>query len=142
MFMIQFLKAIYLTAFTILYRIPGGNPYVKNTQAVTVITVVEWFILLEIAGWFDMLIGERFLLLISSTKLAVLILFLALYFPNYRVLVTRGRGNTFEREFDNFSKSRRIFLVTSCAILLLASIASFMYLFHAYHRFFHIISKQ
>lgn len=119
--MIRFFKELYLTAYVLLYRIPGGTTYVKTTQAATIIMLIEWLMLAEIGSCIAILSGTRFL--IFSSKLLMLISGLALYYPNYRILVIRGHGIKFEREFNNLKKSRRILLVVSCAVLLLATIA-------------------
>jgi len=142
--MIQFFKEIYLTAFSILFKIPGGNTKGKIAGAVTLITLIEWLILAGIASWIDIFTGTRFLLsdansLISS-KLIVVVLLLALGSVNNRVLVTRGHGIKFEREFNNLKKSRKNLLIASCVTLSLTAIAFFIRSRLAYRHFFQINS--
>jgi hypothetical protein len=131
--MIQFFKELYLTAFTLLYRIPGGNTYGKTTGSVTIITLMEWGIIVGIASWIDIIVGIKTLLSFSTLSLAIC--FFALYFVNYRVLVTRGHGIKFEHEFGNLGKSRRILLVATCAVLLFAIISFAVYSTLAHRRF-------
>ena len=57
--MIQFLKELYLTAYVLLYRIPGGGTYVKTTQAATIIMLIEWFIFADIRFLIATLMGTR-----------------------------------------------------------------------------------
>ncbi len=47
---------------------------------------------------------------------------LALYFASHYILVVRGHGIKFEREFNNLKKSRKMLLVTSCAVIMLVAI--------------------
>jgi len=139
---IQFFKELYLTCFTILFKIPGGTPRSKAVSAVTAIAVIEGLFLAGITSWIDIFMGTRFLLSDSnslpSSKLVILLFFLALCFANNRFLVTRGHGIKFEREFNNLKKTRKILLVTSCCGLVLATIAFFLYSRFAYRRFFHL----
>jgi hypothetical protein len=142
MFMIRFLKELYFTSFTILYKIPGGTPSSKSGTSVTAVAVIEGLLLAGIFSWIDIFIGKRFLLSDYNShisfKLVTLILFFALYFANYRVLVTRGYGIKFEREFIHLKKSRKVLLLSSCVVLLLATIAFFIYSRLAYQSFFHL----
>ena len=137
--MIRFLKEIYLTAFTLLFRIPGGNTSGKIWGAIGIIQVIEGITLVNIVFWIEILTGTRFLIF---SKLACVILALALYYPNNHVLVTRGHGIKFEREFDNLKKSRKILLVMGCAVVLLAIIMFSVYSFHAYRNFIQALKIQ
>jgi hypothetical protein len=142
MLMIQFFKELYLTVFTILYKIPGGTPSSKSVTSVTAVAVIEGLILAGISSWIDIFAGKRFLLSdynsLASSKLVILIFVFALYFANYRVLVTRGHGIKFECEFTKLEKSRKVLLEVSCAVLLVAATAFFIYSRLAYQRFFHL----
>ena len=57
-------------------------------------------------------------------------------------LVTLGHGIKFEREFTHFKKSRKVLLLVSCAVLLLATTVFSICSVSAYQRFFHIIPKS
>jgi ABC-type transport system involved in cytochrome c biogenesis permease subunit len=109
-------------------------------KGVAGVTVIEGFILMSIEVWIEMYFGTRFLL--SASKWAIGIAFLALYYSNYYVLVSRGHGITFEREFTTLEKSRKVLLVASFVVLVLATIAVMIFSVSAYHRFFHIIPKS
>jgi hypothetical protein len=78
----------------------------------------------------------------NSSWWASAVITLAFYLPNYYVLVIRGHGITFEREFAHLDKSRKVLLLVSCAVLLLATIMLTIYSVSAYQRFFHIIPKS
>jgi hypothetical protein len=94
---------------------------------------MEWGIILGIAAWIDIIVGIKTVLSFSTLSLAIC--FFALYYVNYRVLVTRGHGIKFEREFGNLGKSRRILLLATCAVLLLAIISFAVYSTLAHRRF-------
>jgi len=106
--------------------------------------LIEWLILAGIASWIDIFIGIRFLLSDSnsviSSKLIVVVLFLALGSVNNRILVTRGHGIKFEREFNNLKKFRKNLLIASCVMLSLTAIAFFICSRLAYRHFFQINS--
>jgi hypothetical protein len=138
--MIRFFKEIYLTWFVLIYRMPApnwGNPErTKSVRASAVVTLITCPVLLEIACWIDMLIGKSFLLNFSYPVVGAF--FVVLNFANFYVLVSRGYGIRFEREFNNLEKSRRNFLVTSCVVLLPATVAFFIYTISAYRHYFHL----
>jgi Ni/Fe-hydrogenase subunit HybB-like protein len=140
MLMIRYFKELYLSGFTIIFKF--GRTKAKTTGAVTAVTLIECLILAGIASWIDIFIGKRFLLSdynsLVFSKLVIVVLFFALCSVNHLVLVTRGHGIKFERGFDNLEKSRRILLEVSCAVLLVAAIAFFIYSRLAYQRFFHL----
>jgi hypothetical protein len=135
--MFRLLKEIYLTGFTLLFRLSRSKKIgYKVGGACAVLTLVEWFNLLNISSWIDILSGKQVLPPFSEPE--VLLAFFALGFLNIYVLFVRGHGIAFEREFDKLGKSRRILLMVSCVVLLLATIAFSIYSTSAYHRFFHI----
>jgi len=140
--MFRFFKELYLTGFTLLYKIPGGTPHSKTGTSVPVVALFEVAFLAGVSSWIDIFIGERFLLSssnsLASHKIVFLLFFIALSLVNYHILITRGHGIKFEREFNNLEKSRRILLVMSCCGLMLATIAFFICSRLAYQRFFHI----
>ncbi|MGO8835893.1 MAG: hypothetical protein ACLQQ0_00565 [Limisphaerales bacterium] len=140
--MIRFFKDIYLTGFALLFKIPGGDTRGKTLGSVSAVTLIEGLILAGIASWIDIFTGTRYLLSsansLASSKLVILIFVFALFSANYRVLVTRGHGIKFEREFIHIKKSRKILLVAGCAVLVVATIAFFIYSRLAYRHFFHI----
>lgn len=137
--MVRFFKEICLTAFVIFYRIPGGKASGKTWGAVTIILLVEFFILMDVGLWIEIFTGTRVLTSTILSKLLIFILVFALYSPNYYILVNRGYGVTFERNFNNLIKSRRILLVTSCVVLLLVTAVFYFYSLHVYQHFFHIV---
>jgi hypothetical protein len=125
--MLRLLKEIYLTAFTIFFRVGGADwtPSINGWRSVVCITLIEWFVLLGIGSWVDMFIGTQFLLNLS--KWGIRIAFLVLCFVNYYVLVACSQGVEFEREFSHLKKSRKVLLVTSSVAIMLAAIVFFIY---------------
>jgi len=132
--MFRFLKEIYLTGFAIIFRISRAKDIAYRAgAAIIILTLIEWFNLVNISLCVEMLVGKK--LLPQFSKPEVLIAGFALFLINQYILFTRGHGIKFEREFDHLKKSRKILLVTSCVVLLLATIAFSIYSTSAYHRF-------
>jgi len=133
--MIRFFKEIYLTAFAIIIKLPSrrDNTSGKIGVAITVITLIACLNLAGISSCIETLAHKKELL--NFPKLVNIMFFFAVLFMNQYVLVTRGYGIKFEREFGNLKKSRRILLVTSCVILLLGTIYFCIYSGLAYRHF-------
>lgn len=132
--MIRFLKEIYLTGFTILFKLSRAKKITyKVGGAAAILTLIEWFNLLNIWLCVEMFVGKQFLPHFSEPE--VWLAFFALGFLNIYVLFVRGHGIAFEREFNKFGKSRRILLMVSCAVLLLATIVFSIYSISAHRHF-------
>ena len=140
--MFRFFKDLYFACFTFFFRVGiyRWSLPIERSKAVACVTVIEWFILIEIAAWVEMFFGTR--LLLNNGKWIVWVTYLALCLPNYYVLLIRGHGIRFEREFTHLKKSRKTLLLISFSVLLLATIVFFIYSVSAYHRHFHIIPKS
>jgi len=145
--MIQFIKELYLTAFLIGFRIRvpqrfrgGLAPSIDVGKGVLVASLIMFFILKGIEGYIEILVGTIFSFDSEHWEMAVITL--ALYLPNYYVLVTRGYGVTFDREFTAFKRSKKVILVASCVGLMLASVVFCGYSDSAYRHYFHIIPKS
>jgi hypothetical protein len=125
--MLRFLKEIYLTSFTILFRLGGGEwPHEINAwKGVVGIALIQGIVLLAIEGWLEIFTGSRFLPHIP--KLAVVAAFLILSFCNYYGLVLCRHGVVFEQEFDKFARSKKILLLTICVEIILVAITFFIY---------------
>jgi hypothetical protein len=147
--MFRFLKEIYLTGFTLGFRfriaggwgrwIPSLGPIMDAGKGVFFVSVILFLILDGIESLIEIFVGTKFSFDDSLWGLAAV---LALYYMNYYVLVTRGHGIKFEREFTQLKKSRKVLLVVSCAILLLATTVFTYYSVSAYQSFFHVIPKS
>ena len=140
--MFRFFKETYLTEFALFFR-AGGEWWTLGINAgkgAAGVTLFECIILVGIEAWIEMLIGKRFHL--DFYQWAIWIAVFVLYFANYYVLVTRGHGIRFEREFNNLEKPRRILLRASCRVMELATVAFILCSIYAYHHFFHIIPKS
>ncbi|MCX6894466.1 MAG: hypothetical protein NTZ16_02965 [Verrucomicrobia bacterium] len=136
--MFRFFKELYLTCFTVFFRFGGDRrtPRINTSIGVAGVTLIEWVSLVGIAGWIDILTGTKSIL--SADKWAIRIAFLALCFVNHYILISRGHGITFEREFANLKKSKKVFLLASCLVMMLAAIAFFIHAGFAHRRFIHI----
>ena len=124
--MLSFFKEIYLTGFTIFFKVGSANwtHGINIGKGVTGVAMVEWLILIGIASQIDALIGTRSLL--DIPKWTAIFAFLVLCAANHYVLVVCRHGIVFEREFTNLKKSRRILLVAACAAITLVAIAFFI----------------
>jgi hypothetical protein len=132
--MVRFFKELYLTGFTILFRMSRARDITyKVGGAIGVITVIEWFILIGISGCVGMFLGKK--TLPNLAKPTILISFFALFLANQYILFMRGHGMKFEREFDKLEKSRKILLKVSCAVLSLSAIVFFIWSGIAYRHF-------
>lgn len=125
--------------FALGFRFAGNRwSYPSNLgKGIAGVTLIEGLILMVIASWIEIYLGTRF----HFNPWPIRIAYLALCLPNYYILVTRGHGITFEREFSHLEKSRKNLLLASCGVMVLAIIAFMIFSVSAYHRFFHIIPK-
>src|SRR5712675_2123384 len=130
--MIRFFKDLYVTFFAIGFKLRapqqlggGWGPDVDAGKGVLLIWFIEFLILKGIQPYVEVLVGARFFF--DSSLWGRAAITLALYLPNYYILVTRGHGIRFERDFIHLQKSRKILLLVSCAVLLLATIAFTMH---------------
>lgn len=134
MSMIRFLKDVYLTGFTIVFRISRAKAIgYKVGGACAILTLVEWFNLVNISSWLDIFAGKELLPRFSEPE--VLLAGFVFFSINVYVLFTLRHGIKFEREFDYLAKSRKILLVTSCVVLLLATIVFSIYSISAHRHF-------
>ncbi len=131
--MIRILKELYLTEFTLLYRYPfWGDAQKKARRAVSGLSVFVGLALIAIESWMQILSKTKFYIFPAW----VLVLFsCALCLANDYVLVTRGHGIKFERQFDHIKKPKRVLLVASCVVIMLAFLPVFIYSIIIYRRF-------
>lgn len=148
--MVQFFKELYLAEFAFIFKAWSSsrwssswkpNPSLKAGVGVAGVSIFMWLIANGIEGWVEIFMGKQFLPLHIS-RWEIWVATLAIYLVNYYILVIRGHGIRFEREFDNFKKSKQKFLRISCWIFELSSLAFVFYSFFAYQRFFHIVPKN
>jgi hypothetical protein len=142
MLILRFFKELYLVGFTLGFRASSSSwtPGLNAGKGVAGVTIIQVLIFMAIEGWIEMLVGTR--LSFDTSPWAIRIAALALYLANYYVLVTRGYGIKFEREFDSLKKPRRVFLLVSCVLMILAAITVTICSVSAYHRVFHIVPKS
>jgi hypothetical protein len=140
---ISFFKELYLTVFTLgfRFRVPeryggGWGPIVDAGKGVGLVWFVEFLILKGIEAYIEIHVGRRFSF--DSSQWEKVAITLALYLPNYYILVTRGHGIKFERAFTELNKSRKVNLLVSCAVLLLTTVVFSNYSDSGYRRFFHL----
>lgn len=124
--MTRFFREIYLTGFTIIFRLSRArNINYKAGGAVGAVTMIEWLIFVGISGYIEMILDKKHLFLFS--KPVVIVAFFALWLMNDYMLCVCGHGIKFAREFDSVGKSRRILLLVSCAVVLVAAIVFFIF---------------
>ena len=140
--MIRFFRELYLTWFTLGFRFRTGRgwgPIIDAGKGVLFALIIQLLILSGIEQHIEIFIGTR--LLFNSGIWVFIPAGLAIYFANYWVLISCGHGIRFEREFDNLNKPRKVLLLVSCVVLLLAATTFFAYSVSAYHSYFRIIPK-
>jgi hypothetical protein len=138
----QFLKELYLTgvALGFRFRAPqqlggGWGPIIDTGKGVLIVSLIVFLILKGIESCVEIHVGTRFSFDSSPWELASV---LALYYANYYLLVSRGYGIKFEREFTHLKKSRKVHLVVSCVVVVLATIVFTDYSRSACQRYFHL----
>jgi hypothetical protein len=132
--MIQFLKEIYLTGFALIFKLSRAKDIAyRSGGAIAILTLIEWFNLLSISLCIEMFAGKKYLFFYP--KPFVLIAFFALFFINQYILFIRGHGIKFERVFDKLEKSKKILLILSFAVILLATIVFSIYSISAHRHF-------
>jgi hypothetical protein len=146
--MIQFIKELYFTAFTLGYkfRTAGGwqrlnhrfGTKMDQGKGVLFVSIIELFLLKGIESHIEIYTRTRFLF--DSSFGVIIIISFAFYCANYYALIVRGHGMRFERDFKDLKRSKKFILVASFAVLLLATITFCIYSDSAYRRFFHIES--
>ena len=131
--MIRFIKELYLTAFTVLYRRAADKKTTyKAGTATATITLIEWLNLVDILCWIGILNGEK---LITHFSIEICLAWIPIGILNTYFLYTNGHGLRFESKFDKLEKSRKTLLKICCAVLLVATIVFTIYSFAAYRHF-------
>jgi hypothetical protein len=131
--MIRFIKEVYLTGFTIMFKISRAREIkYKAGSAIAVVALVESFALMGIQWHVEILLNRRFLL----PKPAVAAAFVALALINIYILFVRGHGLKFAEEFKSLAKSRRVILATTFVIVSVATIVFGVWSAVAYRHFF------
>ena len=131
----RLLKELYLTFFTIFFRIAcdAWSPEVNAGKGAAGVALVESLLLVAAGAWIEMLVGIR--LLPHFPKWVIFVGVLALSVANYYPLVVYRRGIAFEKEFTHLNKSRKILLLASCFAILVSVIVFCLYSGFAYRRF-------
>lgn len=148
--MIRFFKELYLAEFAFIFKTWSSSrwrsswkpsPSLKAGVGVAGVSIFVSLLVIVIGGWIEILIGKQFLPH-NIPRWGIWIATLVVYLMNYYVLVIRGHGIRFERDFDNLEKSKRTFLRVSCRVFELSSLVFIFYSFYAYQHFFHIVPKS
>jgi hypothetical protein len=121
----RFFKEIYLTAFTVLFRLNAWGPRTARGASVALIALIESGVLLGI----DLLVDDfsGITLLPTIPKWAFIVIYFAIAVLNFYVLVFRRHGVKFEREFSHFKTGKKIQLILASVAVMLAAIALFIY---------------
>ena len=112
-------------------RLGGGwGPDVDAGKGVAVISLILLINLSNIKDWIEIYVGAR--CFYDFNRWPRWVVGAAVFLVNLYVLVLRGHGIKFEQRFTNLTKSRKVLLVTSCAVLLLVTIVFSTYIGTAY----------
>src|SRR5271165_784750 len=132
---LQFVDEVYLTTFTIFFRVGAHSwtPGINRGKGVAGVTCIQAIVVLSIASWIDILAGSRFLL--NSSKWATWLAYLVLCLPNYYALVVRHHGTAFESKFSSLNQARKFVLVVSSVLAMMATLGIFIWSAHAHRRF-------
>jgi hypothetical protein len=122
---LRFFKEIYLTAFTVLFRLNAWGPQTARGASVALIALIESGVLLGIDLLVDDFSGRT--LLPTIPKWAFVVIYLVIAVLNFHLLVFRRHGVEFEREFSHFKTGKKIQLVLASMAVMLAAIAFFIY---------------
>ncbi len=131
---IQFIKEIYLTGFAILFRHARVKEIgYKVGFSIVPITVIQWFALLGIWAYVEMFLNKNYLFKFS--KAVAIIAYFVLFFINVYFLFFRKHGIKFAYEFDCIGKTRKIFLIVSWVMAVIAVIAFVIFVAVAHQHF-------
>src|ERR1035438_6222284 len=122
--MLHLFKELYLTAFTIFFRVGGAEwtPTINAGKAVTAIALIEALLLLGSASWIEMLVGTAY----RIPRWGALIAYFVICIANHYLLVTLGHGTAFERHFTSLNFARKILLIAASVAIMLVGVAFFV----------------
>lgn len=130
----RFLKEIYLTTFTMFFRISAWGPKTSVGVSVASIAMIESCVLIGAVACADIFTRTDYLQIIPKWTVTVLVLLLFIF--NHYCLVVRRSGIKFEHEFTHFKKSKKIHLVLVCTTIVLAAGAFVVYSVHLHRAIF------
>ena len=135
--MLQFIKELYLTAFTLFFR-SGRLQWSRRTSegiGVALVSLMECMVALSTSAWVDVAAGERILLpIFRFSKLGFIIFWVLLYLANRYPLISLGYGIAFEREFNSLERAKKIRLIVVLAIAMAIVATSLVLAGIAYHK--------
>jgi hypothetical protein len=123
--MLQLIREIYLTAFISLSWVGGWDLRTNRAASSAVIALIESGLLFEVASLSHDVHGTTIFSIIP--KWVVLVSYLAIGALNHYMLIVRGSGIKFEREFSQFKKTKKVYLLTTSVIMMLTAIAFVLY---------------
>jgi hypothetical protein len=131
--MLRLFKELYLTAFTIFFRVGGADwtPGINAGKGIAGIALIEALLLLGIASWIEMLAGTRY----RIARWEAVITYFAICVGNHYSLVTCGHGTAFERRFSSLKSSRKILLIAASVAIMLVAVVVFVCSAQAHRRF-------
>jgi hypothetical protein len=141
--MIRFLKELYLTGYVFFYR-ASGRSWSHQYNVAKGVAGVSLFVFLAFTGievWIEILMGKQSLTLLYFARWYRYASIFAWLLANYYILVSRGYGVRFEKDFDNLKKSTQTFLQVICCLVQVASVALFIFSGLAYRHVFHVVAK-
>lgn len=118
---LRFFKEVYLTAFTILFRINLWGPQTAQGVSAASIALIQSGVLLGI----DLLVDDfsRTKILPTIPKWVFLLLYFVIAALNLYFLVFRRHGIKFEREFSHFKTGKKIRLILASVAIMLTAVA-------------------
>jgi hypothetical protein len=130
------IKTIYLGMFLVLFKSSRWpTPEANARISAAFLTLIEFFAILGIACWVDILLGTK--AMSDFPKWSVFVFFLVLCIPNYHVLISKGYGARYVDEFAHFSKLKQWFLLLICAIMMIAIFLLCLYSATAHRKIFY-----
>lgn len=133
----QPLKEIYLSLFLLFYRLSLWKGRMKARVASICVGILEFMLVFTIWLWIQIATHEY----IQLDRWIVVASIFLIAGPGEYLLVVRGHGIAFEKQFHSFSKSKRIALYLAAIGVVLATGIAFYLTVIGYHQTFNLPSK-
>ena len=141
--MINLLKELYLTVFTLGFRLGKKGGWDRISMGLGLILnmgngvlLISLIIIFSLSGIRQCIeIHEKNIIKIDpSWELCSVV---AIYYVNFYILVTSGYGTRFEREFDNIEKRKKKLLLISGILLVVATMVFVSWVRSVHQRLFY-----
>ena len=115
-------RELWLSIFVLFYRISRWKGSMKANSAVAAPAILETLLALSALSWIEIALHQR----IDVGKWLIGVFAVVIYWANSHVLVERGSGLKFEREFSGFARVKQLALFFG-AVLVTVTIGFFLY---------------